>query len=313
MKGETMMVLDMPCLKGDFLVCKNKDIPLIKLPRDCIIRRNIIKDYDFKYGKINGVESLLAQSKISDETIELLPAYKARSKIYYKKRKIDIVIRSAFDDADYSIGNSIIESNHYLNPPDKGMMLLAEIESEKDHKYLLEKLNQNCEVNEFNKMLSKCSKIVGCAIINQLTYASPKGRIKIAEELKIEEMLKTGKDANGNKLSRMNVLELMKISWASRFAVIEQFHNLGIGTLLAEHAGIVSNSKIIPSSDYIEVFTTHIKKTAQNIKDAKINSFLDKAGYIVYDELLKSKPFYNKKEERFVTYKKLYFYKKVGV
>ncbi|RCX19508.1 hypothetical protein DFR58_103255 [Anaerobacterium chartisolvens] len=307
-----MIKLETPRLKGEFLVCKNKDIPLIKLPKDCIIGRKAIQDYDFRYGIIDGVEHLVATNKRITESIELLPAYNVKSMINYDNHNISIVIRSAIDESDYCIGNSIIESNHYLKPPNKGMMILVEIESDEDHEYFLEKLNQPEESTPFQKILSKSSKIIGCAIIDQLTYASPKGRIKIAEELGVDEYLISGKDANGNDLSRDIVIGLLKISWASRFAVLKLFQGIGIGTILAEHAGIVSNTKMIPPSNYIEVFTTHTKSIAQEILDSKVNSFLNKAGYNVYDKLLNSRPFFNKKEGCFIPHKKLYFYKKVG-
>jgi hypothetical protein len=310
--GSRMKKLEEPRLKGEFLICKNNDIPLIKLPKDCILREKAIKDYDFMYGVIDGEEHLIATHRITTKATQLLPAYKIKCKIKYDNRSIDIIIRSANDESDYCIGNSIIESNHYLKAPNKGMMIIAEIESDEDHKYLLEELKLPDQASTFEKVLSQSCKIIGCAIIDQLTYASPKGRVQIAKELCVEELLQSGRDLNGKELRRDTVIDLLKISWASRFAVLKMYQGMGVGTILAEHAGIVSNTKMIPSSNYIEVFTTHTKSVAQEILTSKNKSFLNKAGYTVYNSLLNSSPFFSKKEANFVTHKKLYFYKKIG-
>lgn len=307
-----MTILSNPRIKGDFLVCDNEDIDLLRIPKGCILSKSILNNYEIDVFNKDGRVNLIAKNIVSGKKVILIPEYHVVEKIKYKERDIDIAYRTVSDKSEISLGNSIVECNHYLKASSKGMMIIAEIISDDDHKFLVDKLYKQSSTSIFEQMLCKSSKIIGCAVIDRLTYGSPKGRLSIAKELGVERYLESGLDDSGNKLHRNDILNLLKVSWASRFAVLSMYQGIGIGVSLATHLGVVASEKMIPEANYIEVFTTHSKEKAKDILKSKSGSFLLRAKYNIHDELLLSKPFYNNDEGKFETHKKLYFYKKVG-
>ena len=305
-----MLKLINPKIKGRLLVNDNEDIPLIKLPIGCIANRRTLNDYNFKYSSHSNVEKLIATSKKSSESIELLPIYYATDYIVLEGKKIDIIIRELIEHTDYCVVNSIIESTHYLKPPYKGLTIVAEFKNKNDKELILTKsISSQNEYSDFEKIIAGFSNIAGCAIIDQMTYANPKGRKKIAEELNCNTLLSNGSKWKDNH--RDEVLKLLKVAWISRFAISKLYQGLGIGTILAKHAAVVAGIKIIPQVNFVEVFTTHPKQRAQEILESDKKGFLKKAGYKIFNELLYSKPKYNSEDNNFSVNKKLYYYKRV--
>ena len=62
-------------------------------------------------------------------------------------------------------------------------------------------------------------------------------------------------------MKRDEILEKMRIAWASRFAVDLPYQGLGLGTVLATHLKKVARYYHAPSADFLEVITTTVKES----------------------------------------------------
>ena len=294
-----------PKLKKGILVCEQENITPIKLPTGIIGDGVNFNNYKFVFDNSTGVPTLSAISKDTLQETVLLPVFSKDISFTYGQMKINLRIRTAKSFEDLQICNSVIECSHYLKPPHRGLTILMELTNYVDKNEILKHVSK---ASAFESALTNYSNIVGCAIIDDMKYANPKGRINIAREAKCEKLLES--DTAWHLMNRAEVVSLLHVAWISRFAILKSYQKIGLGTILAENVLPIAKSYRLPSADYVEVFSTHSKKDAESILSGNSNYFLCKAGYSVYEELLKSQPYYDEEANAFVTSKKTYFYKR---
>ncbi len=292
------MELEKPIIQNQFIKYKyENEEKCIKIPLGSISSNEVLKNYCLFYDE--DVNKLTAISVNRHQEVEILPLFEELNRFSYGDSTIEIRVSEVIAEDDMFIGNSIIACTHYLKPPYKGLMIKAEFVDGNDKSKIL----SSKSMSNIEKSISNVSNIIGVVIVDRMNYSKPKGRIKIAEELHCEKY---------GALKRNEIVSKLKVSWLSRIAILSPYQNLGIGKILAEVAGKVVSKKVIPSSNFIEVFTTQNVEQAQQIIDGKKSGIFINAGYTVYEELLSSKPMFDKNTNLFFKTKKLYYYKKVG-
>lgn len=303
-------------IRGEYLTYDEDDKNLY-IPEGTVISKKALAEYEFYIQKHQDTDKLIARKKGHKGDIEILPIYSKNIEITYSDRKMTINIHIVNNKNEYTIGNGIINSTHYLKAPNKGLMMIAEFCSTDDRDYIIKsKKDIYDKCSQIQKIYSDNSLIIGCIVLDKLTYSNPIGRINIANEMNIDIERFKGLDAEGNKLEnkyKLNeILEMLRVAWISRIAVLPIYQGIGIGTALVENIGIVASTRCIPTAKYLEVFTTHKKQVAMKIKEEKKRTgFLIEAGFSMHEELLDSKPMYVEATKKFEVHKKLYYYKKL--
>ncbi len=101
----------------------------------------------------------------------------------------------------------LIAQEHYLSAPNRGRFLA-------------------CSVADSSEEAGAPMSIIGCAVIDSLTFGNPLGRAAIASLL--------GIGPEWQQWSRGEIVSTMGIAWVSRFAVAKPYQGLGVGKLLGQ-------------------------------------------------------------------------------
>ena len=304
-----MQTLIKPRIKGKFLFCDNKTIKPIRLPEGVLGSLSNIQQYTWEINENKKPIELVAteRTEIEERRIKVLPVYSKKTSHQIGDAKIPLRVRIADTLLDYKIANSIIESEHYLKPPRKGLVVLIEFINEGDKTKIG---NSNCDLDFVEKAIYDSSNIIGCAVIDTLYYANPVGRKEIAEKWKHQKLLKLSSVHLWKDL-RVETMEELRIAWISRVAIHKCYQKTGMGTLLVRELPTIVSKCRLPFANYLEVFTTHQSEIARDMLSGNKESFFVKAGYNLYGKLLGASLIHNFGKEEIETHRKLYFYRKV--
>ncbi len=302
-----------PILKGRLLIHSTDKInsPIV-LPFGSVLS---INNWDFYATQNKGeIVGLKGKSKIDRTEIDILPAYSKTETIESKKYgKIGLAIWEVMDDSDRYRAYNIIMRSHYMSTPLRGLILAIKFLEPEIQKSIINSPITDRKDKWSPAWNEEVGSMVGCLVLDQLTYSNPKGRRNIAEDMKCNDLL----EGPWYKQKRNVVIDRLNVAWVSRIAIDAPYRNLGLGTILADQVTKVARIKRIPSAKYVEVFTTYSKEKANEIIADPNKAFLTKANFLLFNEVLPSKELLQPNEHgnRVILEpaKKLYFYRKTDV
>lgn len=238
---------------GNRLYHKTVEIPLglegIEIPYHCFNGK--YENYEF-FAEASGqdISSLYVCSvENNSQHTYIIPYYETTSDINLKdaeNSECKLTITLAKTPQERKEAYCLIINHHYIPRPSYGLILIAKLQPK-----------------------GKREKIVGCVILDTLTYANPKGREKLAlAEGRLLEIKESAKNKEGaivddkliwHKANRKSVVNILKVAWISRLVVDPEYKGNGIGKRLLNATSDVAFMHRIPYADYIEVITSHKK------------------------------------------------------
>ena len=277
-----------------------------------------VRDHKFflRYNGSDNVE-LFATAETSNDEIQILPEYRWVGKLDNDEfGKIDVEIRELVNDIDRMHAMQIVMRSHYLNPPLRGLFVGCWLTNPEQVRRIKKKSLANKKEfwsSAWNDSVGRNGIMVGCAVLDTLFQGIPNGRRTIVQKEKLGHFL----DDLGNwKVSRREIVNTLKIAWASRFAVDEPYRQLNIGALLAKKLVDIAYFHRVPRANYIEVITTEPKEKAQERLKHPKTSFLGRAGYTLDQNTLSSRPMLvpdkNGNRVLFESSSKLYYFMKTS-
>lgn len=194
--------------------------------------------------------------------------------------KVRMQFRLALSDLERSQALQVIEREHYLIAPVRGMQLICSFTDKKDEKTIrkwgFDRLRKASREIDPAVEYKKPGQVVGVAVLDTLYHGNPKdGRSEFANNV-----LRTTK---WREWPRNKIVQKLRLSWGSRFAIDAPFQGLGIGTLLAKQLKTVARHYRMPAADFLEVITTEPKD-----RGARDHNFLLQAGYHLSSKPMKS-------------------------
>lgn len=245
-----------------------------------------VGDYSFFSAKYRNIERIVAAPRGSRVTpTQLSPSFERTSVIAHPVTgsKVQLKFRVAVADLERFRARQVIEREHYLVATGRGMLLVCSFVDEEDHKSIrrwgIENLRKAHISVDPAVAHSQLRGIVGVAVLDALYHGNPKdGRAEFANAA-------LGTSRWRDTWTRAEIVQKLRLAWASRFAVEAPYQGLGLGTLLARYLKIVARHYRAPAANFIEVITTEEKDAAFGS-----NNFLISAGYQQAPEPLKSGP-----------------------
>lgn len=144
-------------------------------------------------------------------------------------------------DKDKIDCQNLILYEHYLKPPNRGMYFAC----------------------------SNGANIIGCCIIDELSYGNPKGRMNLSPSMTAEN---GWSNENWRSLNRAEVRKKLNVCWLSRIAVKKSYHKKGIGAEMLNLIVSMLNNYHPLKPNYLEVIATYTKE-GKNIFDENNNVF----------------------------------------
>lgn len=294
----------------------------IAIPFGCVVEP---KGYKFIVRTLrNRLKALVAIPKDSREgtpVIQILPAFKWNGAIYIKNiGRVKLEVWMIKSDLDRWRAMQIITRSHFLSFPASGLLLGCRFT---DH--TVQERIRELSKNEQNDLIldswseawqEKPGRMIACAVLGTLFHGNPKGRIRIAEDVRATDLLQ----GTWHKKNRREVLEKLRVAWASRFAIDAPYRGRGIGQLLARKVVEVAALFRVPHAKFVEVMVTQPITKAKSLVESKRNhhDFLINAGYNIVLDPRPSKPLLIIDPETGelmhpVTCKKMYYYAKADM
>jgi len=167
----------------------------------------------------------------------------------------DIIFSLAMTPKERKDTYCLIINHHYIPKPSQGLMLIAKLQS-----------------NE--------GPVIGCVVIDTLTYANPKGREQLANHVekyndiarlcgvspnsliwhKVPELYKKYKQEQPDKETiHSSIADFLKIAWISRVVVDPEYQGKGVGQLMLKELANVVLKYRGPTAENIEVIASYKK------------------------------------------------------
>lgn len=294
----------------------------LNLAYGSILSKKLIEKYDFFYeadteGKILKLIAKPQKESFSpedDSFVKLYPTY-YNDNINFtpcaqkENDTFKLLVRAVKDSYDIAIINAILSLLHYKNTPTRGYRLLLEFASNEEKDRFI-KWSRNINRNQkktkaiknlgfLAKSIESDTKIIGCLVVDQMNFGTPKGRFQIA--------LSMGEADSENREKHKDLTVL----WISRVAVLPSYQKFGFAELLPKNLAEAGYLHLLPLSKFIEVIITVPKEDASKIIEGKKIHFFQRAGYSVDPQLLPAKNMIDF-EGNPMPCKRLYFYKETG-
>jgi GNAT superfamily N-acetyltransferase len=245
------------------------------------------KDYRFeRYAEPKGTFEIRAYPKRHAENeayVVISPSFSTTDSLRDPStgKKLSIRLWVVYTDADRLGALQVAQRVHYLSGTDRGMILVCAF-AEPQQQVELRRRAHRGRATGLNSDLSwhlPPGGIVGCAVLDTLWHGVPlQGRALIAERL--------GLRRGWRAWDRPQIINEMRVAWASRFAVDAPYRGLGMGKKLAMHLKTVARAYRAPRADFLEVITTSLRHSA-GANDER-GDFLCEAGYVKLKETMKS-------------------------
>ena len=158
---------------------------------------------------------------------ELIVYPRFKSKFSVPSAKNFFTIQEVVTDVEKKACIRLLLDEHYLNPPNRGLFVSCK--------------NENNDV-------------VGCYVLDELTYGNPRPRLNINAAL----TKKLGwSESNWPTLNRGEVRKMLGVLWMSRIAVSPDYQRLGIGQAMAESAIILAKTHHPIKPKLLEVIASY--------------------------------------------------------
>ena len=245
------------------------------------------------------LEELLAIREGQDDEIRILPPYERRVTI--SSNSVEVQVWQVTSDVDRMQAMHIILRSHYLNAPARGLILGCRFVDLSDQ----EQVRDAARSGNYHDAWSPAWQeepggMVACAVLDTMFHGNPNGRRDIANYLlrtldsdsdrhrHITELL----EGEWQSKERTEVLDSLRVAYASRFAVDAPYRHMGLGTLLAQCLLNVGAHYRSPQAEFVEVITTLPSKRVESLVKQKEDEhdFLRRAGYRLIKDVRPSRP-----------------------
>jgi hypothetical protein len=237
-----------------------------------------------------------------ENRIQIYPKYLAQDSVDVPGiGNVKLEFWSVDTSQEWYISQEIISRTHYLKPVQRGMAIGCRfLDHEQEEKIRKIHSSRNTLPARFASpaWTNPPSRMIGCAILDSLSFGMPSGRDVFLPAIKEEEWWQPFAEEHDSissvvknkKITRGEAVHLLKLAWISRFAIEEPYVSIGLGSLLAKHAMIVASYCRFPKAHRIEVIRTVKKAEAEKLAQNERGDFLTKAGLSIASEHVKYSP-----------------------
>lgn len=218
-------------------------------------------------------------------TTDILPPLRWREKLVVAGiGRIEFEGWQLTSDIDRMHAMTIILRSHYLKAPSRGLILGCRFVKPSDQERIRKLFKRDDRQDAWSAAWSeKAGGMVACAVLGSLYHGKPGGRKELARREGFDRLV-----AHWEETSRGDIVDTLRIAWASRFAIDAPYRRIGLGTLLARNLLQVARFNRLPSADFLEVITTHAVGASAH-QDPE-HDFLIKAGYLRLPQEWPSRP-----------------------